>query len=301
MIIEKITDSIGHTPVLHLESVAGNEIYVKLEMGNPGGSIKDRIALQMVKDLEAKGILAPGKKAVEGTSGNTGIGLALVCASEGIELSVVMPENMSAERINLMKAYGAKVILTPKAEGMAGAEALAKKMGEEGYVFMNQFENRSNTLAHENTTAKEIINDFPKGLDYFVAGVGTAGTLIGNAKALKKHYSSLRCIAVEPLESEVLEGKAAGAHKIQGIGANFVPPLYQPALVDQILPIASDAAIKKAHDLALKGIFLGISSGAAILGAEQVALAHPEGGKTILAISPDGGIKYMSMGIYGND
>jgi cysteine synthase A len=299
MICNQITDLIGHTPILKLEEVNGNSVYVKLEMFNPGMSIKDRIAYQMIQDLLKAGKLGHGEKAVEGTSGNTGIGLALVCASLGIPLTIVMPENMSLERINLMKAYGATVILTPKAEGMAGAEKKAAEMGKEGYVFLNQFENKSNTLAHEKTTAKEIIKDFPEGLDYFVAGVGTAGTLIGNAKVLKAKFPSLKAIAVEPAESEVLEGKPAGAHRIQGIGANFVPPLYQAGLVDGILAIKSDDAVKKAHDLALKGLFLGISSGAAILGAEEIAKENPGKGLKILAVSPDGGIKYMSMGIYG--
>jgi cysteine synthase A len=299
MICNQITDLIGHTPVLKLEEVNGNSVYVKLEMFNPGMSIKDRIAFQMIQDLVKQGKLGKGQKAVEGTSGNTGIGLSLVCASLGIPLTIVMPENMSLERINLMKAYGANVILTPKAEGMAGAEKRAAAMEKEGYVFLNQFENKSNTLAHEKTTAKEIITDFPAGLDYFVAGVGTAGTLIGNARVLKKKFPAMKAIAVEPEESEVLEGKPAGAHRIQGIGANFVPPLYEQGLVDRILPIKSDDAVKKAHDLALKGLFLGISSGAAILAAEEIAKENPGKGLKILAVSPDGGIKYMSMGIYG--
>lgn len=299
MICNQITDLIGHTPVLRLEEVNGNQVFVKLEMFNPGMSIKDRIAYQMIKDLVQQGKLGKGQKAVEGTSGNTGIGLALVCASLAIPLTIVMPENMSLERINLMKAYGAQVILTPKSEGMAGAEKRAAAMEKEGYVFLNQFENKSNTLAHEKTTSQEIIADFPDGLDYFVAGVGTAGTLIGNAKILKKRYPNLQSVAVEPFESEVLEGQPAGSHRIQGIGANFVPPLYEKHLVNRIVAIKSDEAIKKVHDLALQGLFLGISSGAAILAAEEIAKENPAKGLKILAVSPDGGIKYMSMGIYG--
>jgi cysteine synthase A len=300
MIYENILETIGHTPIVHLENVAGNAIYVKLEMMNPGMSVKDRIAYEMITTLVKEGRLGkPGQKAVEGTSGNTGIGLALVCANQGIPLSIVMPENMSLERINLMKAYGATVILTPKAEGMAGAEKKAAEMEKEGYVFLNQFENKANPLAHEKTTAKEIIADFPSGLDYFVAGVGTAGTLIGNAKVLKKHFPKIHCVAVEPTESPLLEGGQAGAHKIQGIGANFIPPLYNHDLVDQVIAIKSDEAIQKVNLLAKKGYFLGISSGAAILGAEKIATENPSAGLKILAMSPDGGIKYMSMDIYG--
>jgi cysteine synthase A len=301
MIHESILELIGHTPVVHLETLEGNAIYVKLEMSNPGMSIKDRIALEMIETLIKEGRLGkPGQKAVEGTSGNTGIGLALVCAVKGIPLTIVMPENMSLERINLMKAYGATVLLTSKAEGMAGAEKKAAAMEKEGYVFLNQFENKANPQAHEKTTSKEILADFPEGLDVFIAGVGTAGTLIGNGKVLKKAWPKIQIVGVEPKESPILEGGEAGPHKIQGIGANFVPPLYEKKWVDRIVPIASDLAIEKANLLAKKGFFLGISSAAAILAAEKIATENPSKGLRILAVSPDGGIKYMSMGIYGN-
>jgi cysteine synthase len=300
MIYENIVDLIGHTPVVHLENVAGNALYVKLEMFNPGMSIKDRIAEEMIRSLIEEGRLGkPGQKAVEGTSGNTGIGLALVCANKGIPLTIVMPENMSLERINLMKAYGATVVLTPKPEGMAGAEKKAAELGKEGYVFLNQFENEANPRAHEKTTSQEIIADFPSGLDYFVAGVGTAGTLIGNAKVLKKHYPAIKCIAVEPAESPILEGGSAGPHKIQGIGANFVPPLYDKRWVDGIIAIQSNDAINKVNSLAKQGYFLGISSGAAILAGEKIATENANAGLKILVVAPDGGIKYMSMDIYG--
>ncbi len=300
MIYESVLDTIGHTPVVHLEKISGNDIYVKLEMFNPGQSIKDRIAYEMIDTLVKEGKLGKeGQKAVEGTSGNTGIGLALVCANKGIPLTIVMPENMSAERIALMKAYGATVVLTPKALGMEGAEKRAAAMEKEGYIFLNQFENSANPRAHEKTTAKEIIADFPKKLDYFIAGVGTAGTLMGNAKILKKHYPNIQCVAVEPAESALLEGGEAGPHKIQGIGANFIPPLYDKSLVDRVVSIKGDDAVNKVNLLAKKGYFLGISSGAAILAAEKIATENPGAGLTLLAISPDGGIKYMSMDIYG--
>lgn len=300
MLYSSLLDTIGHTPVVFLEEVAGNSLYVKLEMSNPGGSVKDRIAKTMIESLIARGLLGQkGQKAVEGTSGNTGIGLALVCAIKGIPLSIVMPENMSKERIDLMKAYGAEVILTPKEQGMAGAEEYAAKMGQNGYVFLNQFENRDNPRAHEEGTALEILEDFPNGLDAFVAGVGTAGTLIGNAKVLKKHYPAIQIVSVEPAESRVLEGEKPGPHKIQGIGANFVPPLYEASLVDRIISIRSEDALQKANLLAQKGFFLGISSAAAILASETFAHENPAKKLKILAFSPDGGMKYMSMGIYG--
>lgn len=298
MIYHNIEELIGHTPVLELESINGSSIYVKLEGGNPGGSVKDRVALKMIDDFGIKGLLQGSPKIVEATSGNTGIGLALICANRGIPLTILMPENMSKERIALMEAYGAKVILTPAKEGMEGAERRAQEMEKQGYLFANQFGSESNLKAHEEGTAQEIISDFPKGIDYFVAGVGTSGTLIGNAIALKKAFPNIRIIAVEPKESEVLEGKKAGPHLIQGIGANFVPPLFKKDLVDEIMPIEGKLAEKKVASLARKGVFLGISSGAAILASETIA--KREKGCKILTLSPDGGMKYMSSGIYGD-
>jgi cysteine synthase len=298
MIKDSILETIGHTPVIVYEKRNGCTLYLKLEMFNPGMSVKDRVAYQMILDLEKKGLIDKNTKLVEGTSGNTGIGLALVCAAKGISLTIVMPENMSKERIDLMKAYGATVILTPKAEGMAGAEKRASKMSEEGYLFLNQFENRSNTEAHRLTTVPEITEDFPKGLDYFVAGVGTSGTITGVAQGLRERGFKTTIVAVEPAESEVLEGSKPGPHGIQGIGANFVPPLYDKALVDEIVPVETAAAVNKVNALARKGLFLGISSGAAIVAGEKIAAKVK--GKSILVLCPDGGIKYMSMGIYGS-
>jgi cysteine synthase A len=297
MIYQSLLETIGGTPVVHYAKIHGNDIYVKVEFFNPAGSVKDRVAFEMIKELKAQGLLKPGVKCVEGTSGNTGIGLAFVCACLGIPLTIVMPENMSKERIDLMKAYGAEVLLTPKAEGMAGAERKAADMAKEGYLFLNQFENPANPKAHYLTTADEILADFPKGPDYFVAGVGTSGTITGIASKLKTQGCKTQIVAVEPAESAVLEGEKAGPHSIQGIGANFVPPLYDRHLVDRIVDIKSEDAVNKAGELALKGWFLGISSAAAILAAEK--LANETTGKSILALAPDGGIKYMSMGIYG--
>lgn len=297
---ESFEKIIGNTPEVLLEKINDNSIFIKLEMMNLGGSVKDRIALRIIEDLIKEGKLGKeGQKAVEATSGNTGIGLAMVCALKGIPLTILMPENMSKERISLMESYGAKVILTPKEGGMALAEEQAKEMEKDGYVFLNQFGNHSNIDAHLEGTSKEIIKDFPDGIDYFVAGVGTSGTLSGCAKALKEAFPNIKIIAVEPEESKLLEGSKPGPHSIQGIGANFLPPFYEESLVDEIIPIKSSEAMKKANELAKKGFFLGISSAAAILAAEIVA--KKENGKTILAISPDGGIKYMSLGIYGRN
>jgi len=297
MIYQSLLETIGQTPIVKYGVTNGNQLFVKLELFNPAGSIKDRIAFEMMTELQKQGLLKPGCKCVEGTSGNTGIGLAFVCAALGVPLTIVMPENMSKERIDLMKAYGAEVLLTPKAEGMAGAERKAAEMGHEGYIFLNQFENLANPKAHYRTTAEEILKDFPAGPDYLVAGVGTSGTITGIAEKFHEKGCRTKIVAVEPFESEVLEGGQPGPHMIQGIGANFVPPLFKKGLVDRIVPIKSEDAIKKADELAKKGWFLGISSAAAILAAEQ--LSNETKGKTILAIAPDGGIKYMSMGIYG--
>lgn len=297
MIYQSILDAVGHTPTILYKEENGNRIYLKMEGGNPAGSIKDRVALEMMKELKEKSLLKKGARCVEGTSGNTGIGLAFVCAVMGVPLTVVMPENMSKECISLMEAYGAKVRLTPKEEGMEGAERKAKEMGEEGYIFLNQFENPANPKAHYLTTAGEILEDFPDGPDYLVAGVGTSGTLTGLARRLKEKGCKTKIIAVEPAESEVLEGKEAAPHLIQGIGANFVPPLYEGSLVDEVIAIRSQDAIEKAGKMAKEGFFLGISSAAAVLAGEEIAKKAE--GASILAIAPDGGIKYMSMGIYG--
>lgn len=296
MIYNHLDELIGHTPTLKLEQLNNSTIFAKLEMFNPGGSIKDRIALEMINTLEKKHKLNKNSKIVEATSGNTGIGLAMVLASRGYKITIVMPENMSKERQDLMKAYGATLILSPAKEGMSGSEKLAQDMEKEGYIFINQFENKANIEAHYKTTAEEIISDFPKGIDYFVAGVGTAGTLIGTGKKLKEKFPKIKLVAVEPSESAVLEGEKAGRHNIQGIGAGFIPPLYNKGLVDEIIKIKTLDAEQKTSQLAKEGLLLGISSGASILAAEIIAHKNP--GKIIVCICPDGGIKYLSTGIY---
>jgi len=297
MIYNHITELIGNTPHLQLPSINNNQLYVKLEMFNPGGSVKDRIALSMVNDLVECGLLNGASKVVEATSGNTGIGLSFVLASKGISFTAVMPENMSRERVDLFRAYGTHIILTPAALGMTGAIAKAKEMEQEGYVYIDQFRNHANPEAHMKTTAEEILRDFPK-LDYLVLGVGTGGTLTGLARIIRKRYPNLKIIAVEPFESSVLQGLPKGPHKIQGIGAGFVPPLLETKEVDRIISIASADAMNKAKLLARQGLFLGISSAAAILASEIVA--DQVKNAVILTVAPDGGAKYISTGAYEN-
>ncbi|MFA5421545.1 MAG: pyridoxal-phosphate dependent enzyme [Bacilli bacterium] len=295
MIYNHITELIGNTPHLKLPSINGNQLYVKLEMFNPGGSVKDRIALRMVDDLIERKMLNANGRVVEATSGNTGIGLSLVLASKGIPFTAVMPENMSKERVDLFRAYGTKIILTPAPLGMSGAIAKARELEAQGYLYIDQFLNQANPEAHMRTTANEILKDFPK-LDYLVLGVGTGGTLTGLARIIRKQYPNLKIIAVEPEESKILQGFPKGPHKIQGIGAGFIPPLLETKQIDRIIAIASLEAVRKAKELARQGLFLGISSAAAILAAERVA--QEVNNAVILTVAPDGGAKYISTGAY---
>jgi cysteine synthase A len=297
--LSSIAEAIGNTPLLLVEEIAGNKIYAKLEGQNPGGSIKDRVAAQMVEDFEDSNALKGKKGIVEGTSGNTGIGLAFICAAKQIPLVIVMPENMSKERQDLMKAYGASLILTPAKEGMDGAEKKAAALAKtEGYLFANQFENKSNVKAHYKTTGPEIYEALNGQVSAFLAGVGTAGTLMGIGAYLKEKDPKVQLVAIEPDESPVLDGGKPGPHKIQGIGANFYPPLLKADLVNTYLRVKSDEAVAKANVLAKIGIFVGISGAANLLGAEAYAKSHPNLGN-LVTVFPDGGIKYMSLGIYG--
>ncbi|MFA5283243.1 MAG: cysteine synthase family protein [Bacilli bacterium] len=296
MIYHRVDELIGETPILELEHIGQSTIYVKLEMFNIGGSVKDRIALQMIDDMEAQGIIKRDSKLVEATSGNTGIGLAMVCASRGISLTIIMPENMSKERQDIMKAYGAKIILSEAKSGMKGAEILAEELAKQGYIYLNQFENQSNVKAHFEHTSKEIMAEFPKGIDYLVAGVGTSGTITGLSKALKVKFPKIKMIAVEPFESAILSGEVKGPHGIQGIGAGFVPPLYNKDYVDRVIKITTADAKQCVKDLARKGLLLGISSGAAITASRAIAKENKNA--KILCISADGGIKYLSTGTY---
>ncbi len=308
-IAKKLTDLIGNTPLLELERYNRKHklearLIGKLEYFNPGGSVKDRVALSMIDDAERKGLLRPGAMIIEPTSGNTGVGLALVAAVRGYTLILTMPETMSLERRNLLKALGAKIVLTPGAEGMKGAIAKAETLKEEnpGSVILQQFENPANPAAHIATTGEEIWRDTEGKIDIFVAGVGTGGTVTGVGKALKKHNPNIRIIAAEPASSAVLSGGKAGPHKIQGIGAGFVPAIYDASVVDEVIPVDNDDAIRSSRELAsAEGLLVGISAGAAIAAATQIAKRPENRGKTIVALLPDTGERYLSTELYAFD
>ena len=279
-------------------------LIVKLESFNPAGSVKDRVALAMIEDAETSGLLKPGATIIEPTSGNTGIGLAFVAASKGYKLILTMPDTMSVERRNLLKALGAELVLTPGANGMKGAIARAEelKAATPGAVILQQFDNPANPAMHERTTGQEIWRDTEGHVDIFVAGVGTGGTVSGVGAALKKHNPAVKVVAVEPTDSPVLSGGAPGAHKIQGIGAGFIPKNYNPAVVDEILQVTNDDAIRTGRELAQKeGLLVGISSGAAVSAATRLALLPENKGKTIVALLPDTGERYLSTLLYAFD
>ncbi|MFR3684939.1 MAG: cysteine synthase A [Enterococcus sp.] len=302
-IYHSILDTIGETPIVKLKNMTTDEmaqIYVKLESFNPGGSVKDRIALRMIEDAEKNGKLKPGMMLIEPTSGNTGIGLAMVGAAKGYPVTLVMPETMSVERRKLMQAYGADLVLTPGADGMKGAIAEANRLAEEKDGFVPaQFDNPANPKVHEETTAREIVNAFEKnGLDAFVAGVGTGGTITGVGNELKRMYSNIKIYAVEPEESPVLEGGQSGPHKIQGIGAGFVPSILNINIYDEVLPVKSNDAMETAREIAKKeGILVGISSGAALFAAIEVAKRMTSDQK-VLVLLPDNGERYLSTELF---
>ena len=302
-IYHSILDTIGETPIVKLKNMTTDEmaqIYVKLESFNPGGSVKDRIALRMIEDAEKNGKLKPGMMIIEPTSGNTGIGLAMVGAAKGYPVTLVMPETMSIERRKLMQAYGANLVLTPGADGMKGAIAEANRLAEEKDGFVPaQFDNPANPKVHEETTAKEIVNAFEKnGLDAFVAGVGTGGTITGVGNELKRMYSNIKICAVEPEESPVLEGGQSGPHKIQGIGAGFVPSILNINIYDEVLPVKSNDAMETAREIAKKeGILVGISSGAALFAAIEMAKKMTSDQK-VLVLLPDNGERYLSTELF---
>lgn len=295
MLYYNLQELIGNTPVLFYKTINDNKIYLKLEMFNPGGSIKDRITYQIINELIKNNKISKGSKIVEATSGNTGIGLALIGALNQLDVTIVMPQGSTIERINLIKAYGGKVILTNKNEGMKGAIIKAKELEKQGYYYLDQFNTPLNIETHKNYTAKEIINTF-KNLDYLVCGIGTGGTITGLSETLKQKWSNLKSIGIEPFESSVITNGSVGIHNIPGIGAGFIPPLLNLNLIDEIITVDSISANKKAKELACEGLFLGISSAAAILGAEQ--LANKVKNKSILVIAPDGGQKYLSMEVF---
>ncbi len=301
MIYNSTLELIGNTPILRLNNLVSKdsaEVYVKLEKYNLGGSVKDRAALGMIEKAEKEGLLKEGSIIVEPTSGNTGIALAMIGRLKGYRVIIVMPDSMSKERRDLIKAYGAELILTDSAEGMNGAIEKANELCKNDNYFMpNQFENMANMEKHYYTTAEEIYNDI-NDLDVFVAGVGTGGTITGVGKKLKEKINSLKIIAVEPNKSAVLSGGTAGAHKIQGLGSGFIPEIYNPEIIDEVIKVSDEDAYKITKLVAEKeGILLGISSGAAIYVAMEIAKKLGKG-KKVLAISPDGGEKYISMGIY---
>ena len=304
MIYSSITELVGGTPLVEVSGFEGQKarIAVKIEAFNPGGSVKDRIALAMIEDAEQKGILKPGATIIEPTSGNTGVGLAWVGVAKGYKTILTMPDTMSLERRNLLKAYGATLELTPGAEGMKGAIARAEELHRNipGSVILGQFVNPANPAVHERTTGEEIWADTEGKVDIFVAGVGTGGTVSGTGKALKSHNPAVRVVAVEPTTSAVLSTGVAGKHKIQGIGAGFVPDTYNAEVVDQVLTVSDDEAFEGARALArTKGLLVGISSGAAFSAALRLARLEENAGKLIVALLPDTGERYLSTALFG--
>lgn len=305
-IYSNLTELIGRTPLLEVRNIEQTEnlkarVLVKLEYFNPGGSVKDRIALAMIEAAEKEGKLKPGATIIEPTSGNTGIGLAWVASVKGYKLTLTMPETMSLERQNLLKALGATLVLTPGSEGMKGAIRRANELKEQtpGSIILQQFENPANPDAHLRTTAEEIWKDTDGEVDIFVAGVGTGGTLSGTAKGLKSHKPQLKAVAVEPKSSPVLSGGNPGPHKIQGIGAGFVPANFDASVVDTIIPVADNDAIRTSRQLAQReGLLVGISAGAALYAAIQLARQEENSGKTIVVILPDTGERYLSTVLY---
>lgn len=308
-IAKQLTELIGHTPLLELTKFSASHglqtpIIAKVEYFNPGGSVKDRIALAMIEDAEQRGILKPGATIIEPTSGNTGVGLALVSAVKGYKLILTMPETMSIERRNLVKAYGAEVRLTSGKDGMAGAIKAAEELRDSipGSVILQQFENGANPARHYATTGPEIWQDTNGKVDIFVAGVGTGGTVSGIAKYLKEQNPNVKIVAVEPLSSPVLNGGKSGPHKIQGIGAGFVPKTYDASLIDEVLDIDNDDAIRTGRELAQQdGLLVGISSGAAAYAASVLAKRPENAGKTIVTLLPDTGERYLSTVLYAFD
>lgn len=305
-VAKNVNELIGNTPLVQLSNYAANKnllanLIVKLELFNPAGCVKERIALAMIEDAEAAGILKPGVEIIEPTSGNTGIGLAMVSAVKGYKLTLAMPETMSMERRNLLKAFGANLVLTPGTLGMKGAIAKAQELHEANpnSFLPQQFENPSNPNVHYKTTGPEIWNDTDGNVDIFVAGVGTGGTVAGVGKFLKEKNPNIQIVAVEPLDSPVLSGGNPGPHKIQGIGAGFIPKNYNPSVVDEIIQVSNDQAILTARELAKQeGMLVGISCGAAAYAATLLAQRPENKGKNIVALLPDTGERYLSTLLY---
>lgn len=303
---QNLLSLIGNTPLMEVQNIAREEnlkarVIVKIESRNPGGSVKDRVALAMVEDAEKQGMLKPGGTLIEPTSGNTGIGLAWVASVKGYKLILTMPETMSTERMKLLKALGATLVLTPGNEGMAGSVAKARELKDKtpGAIILGQFDNPANPEVHIRTTAEEIWRDTDGKVDIFVACVGTGGTLSGTAEGLKRHNPRIKAIAVEPLASPLLSGGKAGSHRIQGIGANFIPNNYHAEVVDEIIQVSDEAAMQATRLLAQKeGLLTGISSGAAFHAALQTARLPENEGKMIVVLLPDTGERYLSTELF---
>ena len=308
-IAKQLTELIGQTPLLELNKFSKSHgietpIIAKVEFFNPGGSVKDRIALAMIEDAEKKGLLKPGATIIEPTSGNTGVGLALVAAVKGYKLVLTMPETMSIERRNLVKAYGAEVRLTSGAAGMAGAIKAAEELRDAtpGSIILQQFENQANPQKHYDTTGVELWEQTGGDIDIFIAGVGTGGTVSGIGKRLKEKNPNIKIVAVEPKSSAVLNGGPSGPHKIQGIGAGFIPKTYNNEVVDEIFDVENDDAIRTGRQLAREeGLLVGISSGAAAFAASEIAKRPENKGKKIVALLPDTGERYLSTVLYAFD
>ena len=303
---QNLLSLIGNTPLMEVQNIAREEnlkarVIVKIESRNPGGSVKDRVALAMVEDAEKQGMLKPGGTLIEPTSGNTGIGLAWVASVKGYKLILTMPETMSTERMKLLKALGATLVLTPGNEGMVGSVAKARELKDKtpGAIILGQFDNPANPEVHIRTTAEEIWRDTDGKVDIFVACVGTGGTLSGTAEGLKRHNPRIKAIAVEPLASPLLSGGKAGSHRIQGIGANFIPNNYHAEVVDEIIQVSDEAAMQATRLLAQKeGLLAGISSGAAFHAALQTARLPENEGKMIVVLLPDTGERYLSTELF---
>lgn len=306
MIYQNLAELVGRTPLLNLQRMASlhgalAQVVAKVEAFNPGGSVKDRVALHMIEDAEARGQLRPGSVIIEPTSGNTGVGLAWISRVKGYEAIIVMPDSMSVERQSLLRASGARLVLTPGALGMKGAICEAERLCSEtpGAVILGQFTNPANAEAHELTTGEEIWEDTDGQVDIFVAGVGTGGTLTGTARTLKKHNPQIRIVAVEPADSAVLSGGEAGAHGLQGIGAGFIPEILDTKLIDEVICVTDDEAFLAGRQLsATEGLLAGISSGAAVHAAIQLALRPENKGKRIVVLLPDTGERYLSTKLF---
>ncbi|MGN0309741.1 MAG: cysteine synthase A [Bacteroides sp.] len=305
-VAQSLTELVGNTPLLEINNFVKKHqlkarMLVKLEYFNPAGSVKDRVALAMIEDAEQRGLLQPGATLIEPTSGNTGVGLAFVSAAKGYHLILTMPETMSVERRTLLKALGAELVLTSGAEGMKGAIAKAEELKQQipGSLILQQFNNPANPAAHRRTTGEEIWRDTEGQLDIFVAGVGTGGTVSGTGEALKSHNEKIKVVAVEPASSPVLQGGNPGPHKIQGIGAGFVPNNYHANVVDEVIGIENDEAIETSRELAhTEGVLVGISSGASLAAAVRLARRAENEGKTIVALLPDTGERYLSTPLW---